>query len=84
MTLSDADIREIRRLVLKPGDALVVRMASDAITHAMADEIRNRIYETLRIKPQDVDILILGASTHLEVIEGSQWRLMSHGPSRPG
>jgi hypothetical protein len=63
-----AEITDVQRLTLKPGDRLVVRVP-DRLDAATADHLHERIRAQLDI-PDDVRVTILDRGMSMEVVEG--------------
>ena len=60
------EITEVQRLVLKPGDRLIVR-SPERLTMATAARVNERVRAILRL-PDDVAVLVLPDGMSLEVV----------------
>jgi hypothetical protein len=63
-----AEITDVQRLTLKPGDRIVVRVP-EKLDAATADHLYQRIRARLDI-PGDVPLVILDGDMSVEVVEG--------------
>ncbi len=62
------EITEVQRLVLKPGDRLVIR-ADEVLSAATAARLTEMARERLNLDA-DVPVFVLGQGMSLEVVEG--------------
>ena len=62
------EITDVQRLVLKPGDRLVIR-AGQVLTAQQAADLTQMARARLQL-PEDAPVFVLGQGMNLEVVEG--------------
>lgn len=65
------EITEIKRLEIRPGDRLILRLSDLEITKEQSDEIRCRVREALML-PDDMPIVILASEWDAQVLSDGQ------------
>jgi hypothetical protein len=61
------EITEVKRLTIRPGDRIVVRLGSDLYDDADIDEIKRRLADMFDGLPYVPPVIVLGPDIDLEV-----------------
>lgn len=62
------EITEVKRLAIRPGDRIIVRLDDDLYDDADLDEIERRLADMLDGLPYVPPVIVLGPGIDLEVI----------------